>query len=54
MIICKNCDSKFVIEEEDKDFLNKLSPTIKGKKIQIPGPCFCPDCRQQRRLTFIN
>ncbi|MFC1810170.1 hypothetical protein ACFLZH_01600 [Patescibacteria group bacterium] len=54
MKVCKNCKVNFKVDEEDEKFLKKLSPTIGDKKIQIPKPTFCPDCRQQRRLTFRN
>ena len=34
--------------------LYKVSPTFAGKKYAIPPPTFCPDCRQQRRLSWRN
>jgi len=40
---CQNCKSKFTIEPEDFKFY---------KKIDVPEPTFCPECRAQRRLTF--
>jgi len=43
--ICQNCKSKFVIEPEDFEFY---------KKISVPEPTFCPDCRMQRRMAFRN
>ena len=42
---CQNCSKDFVIEPEDFDFY---------KKIHVPAPTFCPDCRFQRRLMFRN
>jgi len=40
---CQNCKSEFVIEPEDFEFY---------KKIDVPAPTFCPDCRAQRRFAF--
>lgn len=51
---CKNCGTEFVVTDDDKKFLDKISPTFNGKKYQIPSPTFCPDCRQQRRLCWRN
>ena len=42
---CQNCKSKFTIEPEDFEFY---------KKIDVPEPTFCPDCRVQRRLVWRN
>lgn len=42
---CQNCNQKFVIEPEDFEFY---------KKIGVPAPTFCPECRLQRRMTFRN
>ncbi len=36
------------------EFYEKVSAMFGGKKYQIPPPTLCPDCRQQRRLTFHN
>ncbi len=43
--ICQNCKNNFVIESQDFDFY---------EKINVPPPTFCPDCREQRRLSFRN
>ena len=43
--ICQNCREKFVIEVDDFGFY---------KKIQVPPPTFCPDCRLQRRFAWRN
>jgi len=40
---CQNCKIKFTIKPEDFEFY---------KKIGVPAPTFCPDCRMQRRFTF--
>ncbi|MFA6076726.1 MAG: hypothetical protein WC735_01480 [Candidatus Paceibacterota bacterium] len=43
--ICQNCKKDFVIESDDFGFY---------KKMGVPVPTFCPDCRFQRRLLFRN
>ncbi|KKW17065.1 MAG: hypothetical protein UY56_C0004G0001 [Parcubacteria group bacterium GW2011_GWA1_50_14] len=43
--ICQNCKSSFVIDAEDFDFY---------KRINMPPPTFCPECRMIRRLMFRN
>ncbi|MFA6917582.1 MAG: hypothetical protein WC285_01965 [Candidatus Gracilibacteria bacterium] len=52
--ICKNCATQFIVTDSDEEFLNKISPTYNGKKYLIPIPTFCPDCRQQRRISWRN
>jgi len=42
---CQNCKDKFTIEPEDFEFY---------KKIDVPEPTFCPECRVQRRMAFRN
>ena len=42
---CQNCKKEFVIESDDFSFY---------KKIDVPPPTFCPDCRRQRRLAWRN
>jgi len=43
--ICQNCNIKFTIEPEDFEFY---------KKIDVPEPTFCPECRMQRRFGSRN
>jgi len=43
--ICQNCKKDFLIEPEDFNFY---------KKIKVPAPTFCAECRFQRRLLFMN
>jgi uncharacterized protein YbaR (Trm112 family) len=43
--ICQNCKKQFTIEPDDFAFY---------EKIQVPSPNFCPDCRQQRRMSWRN
>ena len=42
---CQNCDKDFVIEAEDFDFY---------KKIGVPVPTWCPECRMIRRMSWRN
>src|SRR3989344_3849349 len=42
---CQNCKQNFVIESEDFQFY---------EKIKVPPPTWCPQCRLQRRLVFMN
>jgi hypothetical protein len=51
---CKNCGVNFEVTAEDLAFYDKVSPEINGVKYTIPEPTHCPDCRQQRRLSFRN
>jgi len=43
--ICQNCSKSFTIEPEDFNFY---------KKLQVPSPTFCPQCRLIRRLVWRN
>jgi hypothetical protein len=43
--ICQNCKNQFIIDQDDFDFY---------KKVQVPPPTFCPLCRIQRRMSFLN
>lgn len=45
MSTCGHCRQEFEITPEDKAFL---------RKFEVPDPKCCPDCRNQRRLTFRN
>jgi len=42
---CKNCGGKFMIEAEDGNFY---------KKIGVPPPTWCPECRMKRRFMWRN
>ncbi len=44
-INCQNCKNDFTIEPDDFSFY---------KKMEVPAPTFCPDCRFQRRTMFRN
>ncbi len=43
--ICQNCKYNFTIESEDFDFY---------KKIEVPPPTWCPECRTIRRMMWRN
>ena len=45
MPTCKECKSAFEIPEMEKAFL---------KKVNLPEPIKCPDCRRQRRFAWRN
>ncbi|EKD30199.1 MAG: hypothetical protein ACD_78C00121G0001, partial [uncultured bacterium (gcode 4)] len=51
---CTHCSANFDITDKDLEFYDKISPVFGGVKYPIPSPTFCPDCRQQRRLSFRN
>ena len=51
---CKKCNSNFKITDKDLEFYDKVSPIFNSEKYSIPTPTLCPDCRQQRRLSFRN
>ncbi len=42
---CQNCKNQFTIEPEDFNFY---------KKIDVPAPTWCPECRLIRRLLWRN
>ncbi len=42
---CQNCKKDFTIESADFDFY---------KKIDVPPPTWCPQCRMMRRMLFRN
>ena len=51
---CKHCDTSFEITDKDLEFYSKVSPIILWNKYTIPTPKLCPDCRQQRRMSWRN
>ena len=51
---CNHCWTSFTITDKDLDFYDKISPVFNKIKYTIPTPTLCPDCRQQRRLSFRN
>jgi hypothetical protein len=51
---CTRCDQHFEVTDKDLDMLKKLSPVVGKKSLDLPAPTRCPDCRQQRRISFRN
>lgn len=51
---CRSCNTSFSIIDRDMEFYDKISPVFNGKKYQVSSSALCPDCRQQRRLSFHN
>jgi len=51
---CKHCQSLFNITDKDLEFYEKISPSFWWKKYSVPTPTLCPDCRNQRRLSWRN
>ncbi len=51
---CVECTTAFTVTKEDLAFLKKVAPVIATQAQEIPPPTRCPDCRQQRRITFRN
>jgi len=51
---CTICSSPFEVSDEEIAFLDRISPTYAGKKLSVPPPTMCFDCRLQRRLAFYN
>jgi hypothetical protein len=43
--VCQNCHNNFTIDSDDFGFY---------KKMEVPPPTLCPDCRYQRRLMNRN
>jgi hypothetical protein len=42
---CQNCKNDFIVDEADFSFY---------RKIKVPAPTFCPECRMQRRMIWRN
>jgi len=42
---CQNCKKEFIIESDDFGFYEKMD---------VPVPTFCPECRNQRRMSWRN
>src|SRR4051812_987776 len=52
--ICSSCRQNFEVTDDDLTFYDKVSPVIGGKKLSVPSPTLCPQCRMQRRLSWRN
>lgn len=51
---CAQCSTPFTITDDDRRFLDMLSPMIGGVKYALPEPTLCPECRLQRRMASVN
>lgn len=54
MNACKKCGVQFLVGEEEKLLLNKVSPVLGDNTFDYPEPEICRDCRQQKRLAYRN
>src|SRR3989304_10612746 len=48
------CSASFQVTDADRAFYDRVSPMIGGRKMSIPEPSLCPECRQQRRISYRN
>lgn len=48
------CKHQWEITAGDLAFYENVSPVLGGKRHVIPPPTLCPDCRNQRRMTWRN
>lgn len=51
---CRLTGKPFILTDEDQAMLEKISPTLNGKKLLLPFPTLCPEERQRRRMSFRN
>ena len=51
---CSECSDEFQVSDLDSAFLNTLAPVIEGIRYELPHPNHCPECRQQRRISYRN
>lgn len=51
---CRLCNEDFTVENDDIDFLDRVSPIYQGKKYKISSPDLCPICRSRNRQVFRN
>ena len=51
---CRQCQTSFVVTEEDLAFLKEIAPKIGGQTFDIPPPTLCPRCREIRRCAQWN
>lgn len=51
---CTACGQKFLPSCFEADFLEKISPIVKGQQFPIPNSNICPACRERQRLAFRN
>ena len=51
---CIECQKSFQITQDDIAYLDKILPRFGQDIYQFPLAKSCPDCRQQKRLSFFN
>lgn len=51
---CSQCTEEFPIFQKDQEMLEKIAPTVGGKKQLFATSEFCPDCRARQRLVWRN
>ncbi len=51
---CATCGADFVVSDDDKAFIQKVSPEYGGKKLELPLPNKCPECRRLEHLIWRN
>lgn len=51
---CRQCGQTFEINTAELDFLERVSPVVRGVTLLIPPSGYCPDCRMQRRFSYRN
>lgn len=51
---CKYCSKDFILENTDFEIYDRFSPVINWKKYTLKPCSVCPDCFEQRRLSFRN
>jgi len=51
---CSQCTEEFPIFQKDQEMLEKIAPTVGGKKQLFATSEFCPDCRARQRLVRRN
>lgn len=51
---CNKCRSEFTCPPEFIDFLKRAAFHAGANAFELPLPTLCPDCRQQRRLSWRN
>lgn len=54
MKTCEKCQTSWEVSESEQQFLQKVSPTLKGQTYPVLEPTLCPNCRHQHRLAFRN
>ncbi len=54
MPACRICQQDFVITNEDMEFYADQGPKVHGRRVGVPPPTLCMQCRIRRKLAFRN